>query len=126
MANQHYNIKEDLEVNLTVKLSDIKISTYQYLSEEDIKESFKEFKKNISSHIVRSNLESFYYQQEVTDCVDWFSYDISELEENENKSKSSTSDKEHLQWLHNRMVEVYGESENVDFLIRMRDIINKM
>lgn len=124
MGNQHYNIKEDLEVSLRVKLSDITISTYQHLSEEDIKKSFKEFKKNISSHIVRSNLESLYYQQEVTDCVDWFSYDISELEEN--KSKSSTSDKEHLQWLHNRMVEVYGESENVDFLIRMRDIINKM
>ena len=36
-----------------------------------------------------------------------------------------TTDKEHLQWIHNRIVEVYGESENVDFLIRMRQIIDK-
>ena len=36
-----------------------------------------------------------------------------------------TTDKEHLQWIHNRIVEVYGESENVDFLIRMRKIIDK-
>ena len=30
---------------------------------------------------------------------------------------------EHLQWLHDRIVNVYGESENVDFLIRFREII---
>ena len=36
-----------------------------------------------------------------------------------------TTDKEHLQWIHNRIVEVYGESEKMDFLIRMRKIIDK-
>ena len=30
---------------------------------------------------------------------------------------------EHLQWLHDRIVNVYDESENVDFLIRFREII---
>ena len=30
---------------------------------------------------------------------------------------------EHLQWLHDRIVNVYGENENVDFLIRFREII---
>ena len=35
------------------------------------------------------------------------------------------TDKEQLQWIHDRIVEVYGESENVDFLIRMRKIIDK-
>jgi hypothetical protein len=33
------------------------------------------------------------------------------------------SDSEHLQWLHDRIVNVYGESENVDFLIKFREII---
>ena len=33
------------------------------------------------------------------------------------------SDSEHLQWLHDRIVNIYGESENVDFLIRFREII---
>jgi hypothetical protein len=32
-------------------------------------------------------------------------------------------DSEHLEWIHNRIVEVYKESRNVDFLIRMRKII---
>ncbi len=30
---------------------------------------------------------------------------------------------EHLQWLHDRIVNVHGESENVDFLIKFREII---
>ena len=30
---------------------------------------------------------------------------------------------EHLQWLHDRIVNVYGESENVDFLIKFSEII---
>jgi len=35
-------------------------------------------------------------------------------------------DSEHLQWIHDRIVNVYGESENVDFLIRLREIIGKL
>tara|TARA_R110000851_G_scaffold119780_7_gene247782 strand:+ start:4730 stop:4996 length:267 start_codon:yes stop_codon:yes gene_type:complete len=34
-----------------------------------------------------------------------------------------TKNSEHLQWLHNRMIHVYGESPNVDFLNRFRTII---
>jgi len=30
---------------------------------------------------------------------------------------------EHLQWIHDRIVNVYGESENVDFLIKLREIV---
>ncbi len=32
---------------------------------------------------------------------------------------------EHLQWIHDRIINVYGESENVDFLIKMREILNQ-
>ncbi|GAH44218.1 unnamed protein product [marine sediment metagenome] len=32
-------------------------------------------------------------------------------------------DRKHLQFLHDRIVYVYGESENVDFLIKMREIL---
>ena len=32
-------------------------------------------------------------------------------------------DIEHLQWIHDRIISVYGESKNVDFLIKMREII---
>jgi hypothetical protein len=36
------------------------------------------------------------------------------------------TDKEHLLWIHDRIVNVYGESENTDFLIKMREIINNL
>jgi hypothetical protein len=36
------------------------------------------------------------------------------------------ADKKHLQWIHDRIVSVYGENENVDFLIKMREIISNL
>lgn len=35
-------------------------------------------------------------------------------------------DIKHFVWLHERIVNVYNESENTDYLIRMRKIIKKM
>lgn len=35
-----------------------------------------------------------------------------------------TTDKEHLQWMLNRLVEVYGENRNVDYITRMQKIID--
>ena len=32
-------------------------------------------------------------------------------------------DSEHLKWIHDRIVNEYGESKNIDFLIKMREII---
>ena len=37
-----------------------------------------------------------------------------------------SKDSEHLQWVHDRFIHVYGENENVDFLIKMREIIASM
>ena len=41
-------------------------------------------------------------------------------------TKQNRGDREHLQWIHDRIVNVYGESENVDFLIKMRDVIDNL
>ena len=35
-------------------------------------------------------------------------------------------DIKHFVWLHERIINVYKESENTDYLIRMRKIIEKM
>lgn len=32
---------------------------------------------------------------------------------------------EHLQWIHDRMVNVYSENPNADFLVKLREIIAK-
>ena len=36
------------------------------------------------------------------------------------------TDVEHLYWLHNRIVNTYGENENVDFLVKFREIIGSL
>ena len=36
------------------------------------------------------------------------------------------TDAGHLMWIHDRLVHVYGESENVDFIIRLRSVIDRM
>jgi len=35
-------------------------------------------------------------------------------------------DGRHLNWIADRLVNVYGESENVDFVLRLREIANKL
>jgi hypothetical protein len=35
------------------------------------------------------------------------------------------TDKDFLQWIHNRLIYVYRENENVDFLHRLRKIISE-
>lgn len=32
---------------------------------------------------------------------------------------------EHLQWIHDRIVNIYGENHDVDFLIKFRNIIKE-
>lgn len=36
-----------------------------------------------------------------------------------------TKNSEHLEWLHDRMINVYNERPNVDFLNRFREIIDE-
>jgi len=35
-----------------------------------------------------------------------------------------TTDKEHLQWMLNRLAEVHGENRNIDYMVRMQKIID--
>jgi hypothetical protein len=75
MANRHYPIKEEFEVTIKVKVRNIKISTYEQLNELQQADSTKDFKQEISNHL-RQKLNKSYYQQEVTDGVDWWSFEV--------------------------------------------------
>jgi gamma-glutamylcyclotransferase (GGCT)/AIG2-like uncharacterized protein YtfP len=75
MANRHYPIKEEFEVTIKVKVRNIKISTYEQLNELQQADSTKDFKQEISNHL-KQKLNNSYYQQEVTDGVDWWSFEV--------------------------------------------------
>lgn len=74
MANKHYDINDEMEITIKIKVSNIKISTYQQLSEEDIKDHIQDFKDNISEHLKHEITKEDYFQQGVTGGVDWWSY----------------------------------------------------
>ena len=41
-------------------------------------------------------------------------------------SNINKSDIEHLEWIHGRLIDVYNENRNVDFVLRLNKIINKL
>ena len=75
MANQHYPIKEEFEVTIKVKVRNIEISTYPHLNEMEKADNIKDFKQEISNHL-KQKLNNSYYQQEVTNGVDWWSFEV--------------------------------------------------
>ena len=74
MANQHYDIDDEMEITIKIKVSNIKISTYQHLSKWEIKEHIQDFKEHIVEHLKYEITREDYFQQEVTEGVDWWSY----------------------------------------------------
>jgi len=36
-----------------------------------------------------------------------------------------TSDKQHLQWIYDRLCSVHGENPNYDYMLRFKEIIDK-
>ena len=75
MANTHYQIKDEFEVTITVKVRNIEISTYEQLNELQQADNTKDFKQEISNHL-KQKLNDSYYQQEVTSGVDWWSFEV--------------------------------------------------
>jgi uncharacterized protein (UPF0332 family) len=42
------------------------------------------------------------------------------------QQKLSQEDKQHLQWMYNRLAHVHLENENYDYMSRMKQILNKL
>ena len=75
MANKHYNLDEEIEVTVKVKVTNIHISNYQQLNEEQQQYALKEFKQEITEHL-QHKLAGSYGQEEVTEWIDWWYYDV--------------------------------------------------
>jgi len=76
MANKHYSLDEEIELTLKVKVKLKNISNYHPLNQEDIDFQINEFKSEISEHLLRDKLVNEYQQEEVTDGVDWWNYEV--------------------------------------------------
>lgn len=75
MANKHYDINDEIEVTIKVKVKNIKISNYNPLNEIQIADNVMDFKLEITKYL-GLKLDDEYYNEEVTLGVDWWSFDV--------------------------------------------------
>lgn len=76
MANKHYSVNQEINIELSIKLEIQSISNYHSLTEDEIKYHIEDFKKNIASHLKWKLSSKGYYQEEVTQGVDFWNYEI--------------------------------------------------
>ncbi len=75
MANQHYELNEEFEVSIKLKVKLKRCSNYRHLTEEELKDDVGYFKSQIQEHL-ESKVRGNYYREDV--CLgmgDW-SYEV--------------------------------------------------
>ena len=75
MANRHYEINEEFEVTLKLKIKLKQASDYDYLNDEEIKEEVDYFKRCIENHLTEK-IQGEYYREEVTISMDDFTFEV--------------------------------------------------
>lgn len=75
MANRHYDINEEFQIDLTLKITVKRCSDFRYLKESEIEKSVIDFKNKITEHL-KEKITSEYYREEVTDSMDDWTYNV--------------------------------------------------
>jgi len=75
MSNKHYDIQEEIEITLKVKVKINKCSDYNHLNELQLADNVADFKSQIGEHL-RNKLVDEYQREEVTMGVDDWSFDV--------------------------------------------------
>jgi hypothetical protein len=80
MANKHYQVDEEIEVTLKVRVKIVRLSNYQPLTPGQIEANVKAFKEEIKEHL-QDKLVNDYYREEVTETVDDWTYEVEKVNE---------------------------------------------
>lgn len=80
----------------------------------------------INMDITSNNKKELVKKHLGVNTSNWVVDNCINLIDESNKIPINLKDLEHLQWIHDRIINICGESENVDFLIRLREIIKKL
>ena len=75
MANRHYQINEEIEVTLKLKVNIKKCSNYHHLNELQLADHIVDFKNEIKEHL-ENKIKDEYYREEVTNEVDDWTYEV--------------------------------------------------
>ena len=75
MANQHYDVNEEFEVNLRLKVKLKSISNYYYLSEEQIKSNIETAKEEMEEFL-KNKIAKEYRSEDLTERVDYWNFEV--------------------------------------------------
>ena len=76
MSQRRYDINEEIEVNITVKVKIKEISNYFSLDDKQIKECVEDFKNEIGEHLKSKLAVPSYQFEEVTRAVDGWNFEV--------------------------------------------------
>ncbi len=76
MSQRRYDVNEEIEVNITVKVKIKQINNYYHLNDEQIKECVEDFKNEIGDHLKGKLTSESYQSEEVTIGVDSWHFEV--------------------------------------------------
>jgi hypothetical protein len=78
MANKTYNIDEEFEISLNLKVKVSQISNYFVLSKEDIENVLEDVKLNLKESLLNRIQQGNEFSDNLTEMVDYIMYSIEE------------------------------------------------
>lgn len=78
MANKTYNIDEEFEISLNLKVKVSQISNYFALSKEDIENVLEDVKLNLKESLLNRIQQGNEFSDNLTEMVDYIMYSIEE------------------------------------------------
>jgi len=81
MSQRSYQIDEEIEIEFKVKVKFNKITDYQYLNDEEIKNIVQDAKEKIKNHLMFEILDEYVVDENLTHMCDLISYSVEEIKE---------------------------------------------
>jgi len=75
MANKHYNIDEEINITINIKVKLLQCSNFTELNELQVADNVIDFKNEIADYL-KSKIVNGYYREEVTLGVDDWTFDV--------------------------------------------------
>ena len=81
MSQRKYEVEDEIEINLKVKVNFFSISNYHHLNDEELKNILEDAKYKIKSHLLNEILDEYVVEENLTHMCDYISYKVEEIKE---------------------------------------------
>lgn len=78
MSNRHYEVNEEVEITIKVKVNIKSCSDYRYLKEDELKEEVRHVKMQMEDYLV-SQITGEYDSEEICDGMDYWTFEVESI-----------------------------------------------